>query len=163
MLSLFSRVWFFATSWTVAHQAPLSMGFSRQEYWSGLPCRLPGHLEDLTQGLKPCLLCLTCIDKWVLYNWYHLGSPQAQSRGSQISSGIGITEGNYKMIFLLPGHRGSDSVALGGPINLPFFFFNSYSRWFWVKCEEHWPGGKRWIVRKTLLFLARFSTGAVNK
>ena len=32
-----SRVLLFATLWTVAHQAPLSMGFSRQEYWSGLP------------------------------------------------------------------------------------------------------------------------------
>ena len=32
-----SRVWLFATPWTVAHQAPLSMEFSRQEYWSGLP------------------------------------------------------------------------------------------------------------------------------
>ena len=37
VLSRFSRVWFFATLWTVARQAPLSMGFSRQEYWSGLP------------------------------------------------------------------------------------------------------------------------------
>ena len=34
----FSRVWLFATPWTVARQVPLSMGFSRQEYWSGLPC-----------------------------------------------------------------------------------------------------------------------------
>ena len=33
---------FFATPWTVAHQAPLSLGFSRQEYWSGLPCPPPG-------------------------------------------------------------------------------------------------------------------------
>ena len=33
----FSRVWLFATLWTAAHQAPLSMGFSRQEHWSGLP------------------------------------------------------------------------------------------------------------------------------
>ena len=32
-----SRVWVFATPWTAAHQAPLSMGFSRQEYWSGVP------------------------------------------------------------------------------------------------------------------------------
>ena len=32
-----SHIWLFATPWTVAHQAPLSMGFSRQEYWSGLP------------------------------------------------------------------------------------------------------------------------------
>ena len=36
--SRFSRVWLCATPWTVAHQALLSMGFSRQEYWSGLPC-----------------------------------------------------------------------------------------------------------------------------
>ena len=37
ILSLFSRVRLFVTPWTVAHQAPLSKGFSRQEYWSGLP------------------------------------------------------------------------------------------------------------------------------
>ena len=36
----------FATQWTVAHQAPLSMGLSRQEYWSGLPCPPPGNLPD---------------------------------------------------------------------------------------------------------------------
>ena len=44
MLSHFSCVWFFASLWTVAHQAPLSMGFSRQEHWSGLPCPPPGDL-----------------------------------------------------------------------------------------------------------------------
>ena len=42
----FSRVWLFATLWTVAHQAPLSMGFSRWEYWTGLPCPPPGDLLD---------------------------------------------------------------------------------------------------------------------
>ena len=41
-----SRVRLFATPWTVAHQAPLSMGFSRQEYWSGLPFPSPGDLPD---------------------------------------------------------------------------------------------------------------------
>ena len=39
--SSFSCVHLFATTWTVAHQASLSMGFSRQEYWSGLPCPPP--------------------------------------------------------------------------------------------------------------------------
>jgi len=39
------------TPWTVAHQAPLSMGFSKQEYWSGLPCCPPGDLPD--PGIKP--------------------------------------------------------------------------------------------------------------
>ena len=46
-----SRVRFFATPWTVAYQAPPSMGFSRQEYWSGLPFPSP---EDLPNpGIKP--------------------------------------------------------------------------------------------------------------
>ena len=40
-----------ATPWTVACQAPLSMGFSRQEYWSGLPFPSPGNLPDL--GIEP--------------------------------------------------------------------------------------------------------------
>ena len=40
-----------ATAWTVAHQAPLSMGFSRQEYWSGLPFPSPGDLPN--SGVKP--------------------------------------------------------------------------------------------------------------
>ena len=44
------------TAWTVAHQAPLSMGISRQEYWSGLPCPPPVDLPD--PGIEPNLLCL---------------------------------------------------------------------------------------------------------
>ena len=51
MLSHFSCVQPFVTLWTVAHQAPLSLGFSRQEYWSGLPCLPPGDLP--TPGIKP--------------------------------------------------------------------------------------------------------------
>ena len=46
-----SRVQLFATPWTVAYQAPLSMGFSRQQYWSGLPFPSPGDLPN--PGLKP--------------------------------------------------------------------------------------------------------------
>ena len=41
----------FATLWTIALQAPLSMGFSRQEYWGGLPCPPPGDLSD--PGIQP--------------------------------------------------------------------------------------------------------------
>ena len=52
---LLSRVRLFVTPWTIAHQAPLSMGFSRQEYWSGLPFPPPGDLPD--SGTEPaCLL-----------------------------------------------------------------------------------------------------------
>ena len=46
MLSHFSSVQLFAMLWTVAHQAPLSMGFSRQQYWSGLLCSPPGDLPN---------------------------------------------------------------------------------------------------------------------
>ena len=46
MLSRFSHVQLFETPWTVAHQAPSSMGFSWQEYWNGLPCPPPGGLSD---------------------------------------------------------------------------------------------------------------------
>ena len=46
-----SRVRLFVTPWTVAHQAPPSMEFSRQEYWSGLPFPSPGDLPD--PGIKP--------------------------------------------------------------------------------------------------------------
>ena len=46
-----SRLWLFATLWTLARQAPLSMGFSRQEYWSGLPFPSPGDL--LNPGIEP--------------------------------------------------------------------------------------------------------------
>ena len=54
MLSHFSCVQICATPWTVAHQAPLSMGFSKQEYWSGLPCPSPGDLPAL--GIEPAVL-----------------------------------------------------------------------------------------------------------
>ena len=50
-LSHFSRVQLFVTPWTVACRAPLSMGFSGQENWSGLPCPPPGDLPD--PGIKP--------------------------------------------------------------------------------------------------------------
>ena len=55
MLSYFScHFQLFAISWTVAPQAPLSMGFSRQENWSGLPCPPPGDLPD--PWIKPASL-----------------------------------------------------------------------------------------------------------
>ena len=54
VLTHLSPVQRFATLWTGASQAPLSMGFSRQEYWSGLPSLPPGDLPD--QGVEPTSL-----------------------------------------------------------------------------------------------------------
>ena len=59
-----SYVQLFATPWTIACQAPLSLGFFRQEYWNRLPFPSPGNLPD--QGLNPHLLgLLHC--RWILY------------------------------------------------------------------------------------------------
>ena len=69
-----SRVRLFATPWTVAHQAPpLSMGFSRQEYWSGLSFPSPGDLPH--QGSNSSLLRLPPWQQAFFYHWRQLGSP----------------------------------------------------------------------------------------
>ena len=52
-----SPVWRFTTPWTVAYQAPLSMGFSRQKYWSGLPC--PSPIASYASAAKSLQLCPT--------------------------------------------------------------------------------------------------------
>ena len=80
--SRFSRVLLFATPWTVALQAPLSMGFSRKEYWSGLPC--------LSQGLQ-ILLCVlwfscACVESRILL-WQKKGGTQAQGMGNEWAAG----------------------------------------------------------------------------
>ena len=54
MLSRFRCVRLFVTPWIIAHEAPLSMGFCRQEYWSELPCSPPGDLLD--PGIEPTSL-----------------------------------------------------------------------------------------------------------
>ena len=64
VLSHFSCVWLFAALWTAVPQALLSLGFSRQEYWSRLPCsRGSSRLRDQT-----CVSYVSCIGRWVLYH-----------------------------------------------------------------------------------------------
>ena len=55
MPSRFSCVWLLATTWSVAHRAPLSMGSSRQEYWTGLPCCLTDPGIEPTSLMSPAL------------------------------------------------------------------------------------------------------------
>ena len=66
-----SHFWLFATPWTVAHRAPPSMGFSRREYWSGLPFSSPGGLP--AQELNPSVL--HC--RQILYRLSYQGSPSS--------------------------------------------------------------------------------------
>ena len=77
VLSCFSRVQLFATPWTVACQALLSMVFSRQVYWSGMSCPPPGYLPD--PGIKPTSLMslalagrfFTTSATWEALSWGH--------------------------------------------------------------------------------------------
>ena len=70
VLSRFSHVQLFVTLWIVAHQAPLCMGFFRQEYWRGFPCPSPGDLPspgiELTSLMSPALAgrFFTTSDTW---------------------------------------------------------------------------------------------------
>ena len=65
-MSVLSHVWLFVTPWTAAPQAPLSIGFSRQEYWSGLPCPSLGALPEPLLHWQSDSLPLS-----------HLGSPSS--------------------------------------------------------------------------------------
>ena len=73
---------FFKTPWTVAHQAPLSMGFSRQEYWGGLLFPSPGDLPD--PGIKPASPALQVI---------HQGNPSIFYH--QVKGPMGLRNGFY--------------------------------------------------------------------
>ena len=63
-VSCFSHVWLFVTPWTIPCQTPRSMGFSRQEYWSGLPCPPPGDLPD--SGTELAYLISFALLAWFL-------------------------------------------------------------------------------------------------
>ena len=64
MHGCFSGVWLFTAPWTVAHQAPLSLGLSWQEYWSGVPCSPPRGSSQPRDHTD-----LSCIVRWILYHW----------------------------------------------------------------------------------------------
>ena len=87
-MCVLSHVQLLATLWTVAHQAPLSIGFPRQEYWSGLSLPSSGIFPD--QGSNLCLLHLQ-VDSLPLS---YLGSPNKEERALNKlglpGSGVGI-------------------------------------------------------------------------
>ena len=85
MLSRFSRVHLFAVPCTVARQDSLSMGFSRQEYWSVLPCSHPGDLPN--PGLKSMSPVSPALQEDSL-PLSHQGSPCIIYRGTKISENM---------------------------------------------------------------------------
>ena len=98
-----SRVWLFETPRTIAHRAPLSMGFSRQEYWSRLPFPTPGNLSYL--GIEPG----------------SLGSPALAGRFFTTSTTIMLCYINNFIHFNLPPPR---TVNYVGICSVAVYIFN---------------------------------------
>ena len=73
MLSHFSRVRLFMTLWSIPCQTSLSMGFSKEECWSGLPYPPPGDLPD--PGIEPTSLMSSALAGRFFITQHHLGSP----------------------------------------------------------------------------------------
>ena len=106
--------------WTpLFHQAPLFMGFSRQEHWSGLPCPPPGDLPD--PGMEPHVSCASCIGKRILYHWHHLASPHS-------------TAGDFFLFVLLSQ---GPFMSFPGPVTLCALF---QPKIFMVLIACHHPG-----------------------
>ena len=82
MLSRFSCVQLFATPWTVALQAPLSMEFFRQGHWSGLPCPPPEDLPD--PGIEPVSAASPELASRLFVTPCHLGSPHKCIRNTYL-------------------------------------------------------------------------------
>ena len=89
-----------ATPWTVACQAPLSMEFSRQEYWSGLPCSLPGHLDP---GIEPGSLAL------------EVDSLLSKPPGSPLPGVVGLKVPSLYPRVGSPCHRGLSTQSCPSP------------------------------------------------
>ena len=90
------HVWLFETPWTIACQAPLSIEFSRQEYWSGLPFPPPNAV------VEPMSHYVFCIGRWVLYHWRHLGS-----------------------LYSIMSSTNNDNLTSSFPVWIPFTSFSS--------------------------------------
>ena len=164
MLSCFICVWLFATPWTVAHQAPLSMGFSRQEYWSGLPYPSPGDLPDpgiKSKSLMPPALAagslplshlgipkewpypaVTWIWRWGWRRW----SSTSQAREASWKKWLlkpGFINGGYlmdsKFIYVLPSEPWA--VLCGGFVFNMFLLLSILLCLEIINSTETYPGG----------------------
>ena len=103
MRSCFSHAQLFVNLWTVACQAPLSMEFSRQENWSGLPCPFPGDLPDI--GIKPTsLMSLAFLGRKALTNLHSMLKGSFASKG--LSSQSYCFSSNHVWIWELDHKKG---------------------------------------------------------
>ena len=121
----------FATPWTVAYQAPPSMGFSRQEYWSGLSFPSPGYLPNLGMNLG-LLYCGK-----TLYHLNHQGSRNPPSETPKILSGTLVQKGFGLISFSLRilKHKFGRSKPLWAGIRLKVDRDVFWDRWAEHGCE----------------------------
>ena len=119
---MLSHVQLFANSWTIACQGPLSVEFSRQEYWSGLLFPSPRGLPDPGSNLCLCVSCISCIGRQILLPLSHLGSPLSHS----------------KLLYTLNFHLLYFLVSIFFDRNL------SYKRARRFLCSVHWYLPSRW-------------------
>ena len=108
VLSCFSHVWLFAMLWTLAHQAPLSMGFSRQEYWNGLPCPLPGDLPD--PGIQS-----TSLTSSTLIGRFFITSANWDFPGGASGKNLPASAGDIRAAGLIPELGKSPGGGHGNP------------------------------------------------
>ena len=109
MLSRFSCVWLFATPWTVAQQAPLSMGFPRQEYWRGLPFPPPGNLPN--PGIEPVSPVALALAGRFFISWTTLEAPFELARPSKKKEKwIKVVRTDILILFLNSGERINSST-----------------------------------------------------
>ena len=127
MCESLSHVGLLVTPWTTAHQAPLSMGFSRQEYWSGLPLPSAGHLPNL--GIKQYFPSLNHPRTWCQANrivplpqglrLFRLADPKLFTESCLAFPGILNTVCGPALL-LLPPPRVPPGVVLRGMVCLTF-------------------------------------------
>ena len=137
-MKLLSRVQLFATPWTVAYQAPPSMGFSRQEYWSGLPLLLQGIFptQGSNLGLQHC--------KQVLYHLSHQGSCDSNLRFGVFVQAHWLLE---ELISTIRGHTHPYHVIPVGSLQLGYLLLGqSGLSWIIFRLINSITKSTNWLV-----------------
>ena len=147
MLSCLRCICFCETLWTVNHQAPLSMGFSRQEYRSGLLCLLPGDLPD--PEIKPISLCLLHVCTKSLQS-----CANQQTIAFQALLSLGFSKGEYRSGLLCPSpgdlpDPGIEPASLTS-LALAGRFFTTSATW---ETQEFWSRGLEISVIHSCLYI----------
>ena len=140
---LLSHVRLFETSWTVSHQAPLSIGFSRQEYWNGCHFLLQGIF--LTQGSNPCLLCLQHRQVGSL-PLLHLGSSSWVHPWIQITKYQGAVDLHGNVIGLIRDLLSLIPRRISIRNQFPFWSISSIRN----MCIEHCTRQTEWFLVRNL-------------